>query len=231
MFFLSYFVLLFALCSIDVLFFFLLSSFKYRITDTCDLNFSPSGEYQYLSIRPPTLLSTSSIFQPSGNSVPSSNFVGVLGANDFDRFVLSDSFFIDTISLSGIFLDVSVLDLDMFPDDDLVGVVFVSMDFSFSLVVVVLFFFDSISLVGVFVACFADSTFLFGVELGIVFFEYVSLNGIFESVSLGLFFGSLTDVFLGVVFFDSDVLSDFSLGDVSLEVVFLVRVFFLIPSL
>jgi len=66
--------------------------------------------------------------------------VGVLGANDFDRFVLSDSFFIDTISLSGIFLDVSVLDLDMFPDDDLVGVVFVSMDFSFSLVVVVLFF-------------------------------------------------------------------------------------------
>jgi len=82
------------------------------------------------------------------------------------------------------------------------------------------FFFDSISLVGVFVACFADSTFLFGVELGIVFFESVSLNGIFESVSLGLFFGSLTDVFLGVVFFDSDVLSDFSLGDVSLEVVF-----------
>jgi len=71
------------------------------------------------------------------------------------------------------------------------------------------------------VACFADSTFLFGVELGIVFFESVSLNGIFESVSLGLSFGSfLTDVFLGVVFFDSDVLSDFSLGDVSLEVVF-----------
>jgi len=86
--------------------------------------------------------------------------MGVLPGNDFDMFVLLDSFFLDTVSLSGIFLDISVLVALRFPDAGLV-----SFDFPVSFSVVVLeFFFDPISLVGVFVAFIAGSTFLFGVE-------------------------------------------------------------------
>jgi len=75
-------------------------------------------------------------------------------------------FFLDTVSLSGIFLDISVLVALRFPDAGLV-----SFDFPVSFSVVVLeFFFDPISLVGVFVAFIAGSTFLFGVE-GVFFFR------------------------------------------------------------